>query len=50
MHSDIEISVVVRDNVQTDLDNRANILIVSKYGKEMDVSRKGIRALYAFSK
>lgn len=47
--SDSEISVIVRDNIQTDLDNRTNVLIVSKYGKKMDV-KQGVQAFYALSK
>ena len=47
--SDSEISVIVRDNVQTDLDNRTNVLIVSKYGKKMEV-KQGVQAFYALSK
>ena len=35
--------------MQTDLDNRSNVLIISKYGKEMEV-KKGIRAFYSISK
>lgn len=49
IQSDSEISVIVRDNVQTDLDNRTNVLIVSKYGKKMDV-KQGVQAFYALSK
>ena len=47
--SDSEISIIVRDNVQTDLDNRTNVLIVSKYGKKMEV-KQGVQAFYALSK
>jgi len=47
--SESEISVVVRDNVQTDLDNRSNVLFISKFGKDMEV-KKGIRAFYALNK
>lgn len=49
IHSERELAVTVRDAIQTDLDNRANVLLIQKYGQSMDV-RKGIRAFYALSK
>jgi len=49
LHSEHEISVTVRDAIQTDLDNRANILLLQKYGISMDL-KKGIRAFYVFHK
>ena len=49
LHSEHEISVTVRDAIQTDLDNRSNILLIQKYGINMEV-KKGIRAFYVFHK
>lgn len=47
LHSDIDISVTVRDAIQTDLDNRVNIMLIKKFGKEMNVKTgKGVRAFY----
>jgi hypothetical protein len=48
LHSEIELSVTVRDAIQTDLDNRTNILIIEKYGQELEV-KPGFRTLYTFS-
>ena len=48
-HSESEIAVTVRDAVQTDLDNRANILLIEKYGTELE-NRTGVRCFYHFSK
>jgi hypothetical protein len=51
LHTDTDISVTVRDAIQTDLDNRSNIMLIRKYGKEMDVQTgKGIRAFYLLEK
>jgi hypothetical protein len=47
--SEIELSVTVRDAIQTDLDTRANLILIQKFGKEMEV-KKGIRAYYTFDK
>jgi hypothetical protein len=48
IHSSNEINIVVKDALKTDIDERTNGMVVSKYGKEMDV-KKGIRAFYSFS-
>mmetsp|Transcript_33587 Transcript_33587/g.38165 ORF Transcript_33587/g.38165 Transcript_33587/m.38165 type:complete len:826 (+) Transcript_33587:44-2521(+) len=49
MHSEHELSVIVRDAVQTDLDNRTNCLLIEKYGKELEM-RRGVRAFNALSR
>lgn len=42
----------MRDAIQTDLDNKANSLIIEKFGKEMETKQgnQGVRALYHLSK
>jgi len=47
--SELEVNVTVRDAIQTDLDSRANILLIQKFGVNMEV-KKGIRAFYVFHK
>jgi len=49
IHSENEVNVTVRDAIQTDLDTRANILLIQKFGVNMEV-KKGIRAFYVFHK
>ena len=41
-------SVAVRDAIQTDLDNRTNVLIIERFGKELEVKR-GLRVLFTYS-
>ena len=48
MHSDNEVTVNVKDAIQTDLDNKTNALIIERYGQESEVKR-GVKALYTFS-
>ena len=48
LHSTIEVAVTVRDAVQTDLDNRTNLLIIDKFGQELE-NKKGYKLLYTFS-
>ena len=48
MHSTGEVAVTVRDAVQTDLDTRTNLLIIEKYGQELE-NKKGYKLLYTFS-
>ncbi|CAG9329557.1 unnamed protein product [Blepharisma stoltei] len=48
-HSVTEISVTVRDAIQTDLDNRTNVLLIEKQGTELD-SKTGVRCFYYLSK
>lgn len=48
MHSESELAVTVRDAVQTDLDNRCNIAILTTYGQELDKT-PNLKALYTFS-
>lgn len=48
-HSVTEISVTVRDAIQTDLDNRTNILLIERQGTELD-SKTGVRCFYYLSK
>jgi len=51
IHSEVGISVTVRDAIQTDLDNRVNTMLIRQHGKEMDVNTgKGIRAFYLLEK
>jgi hypothetical protein len=40
--------VTVRDAVQTDLDTRTNLLIIEKYGQELE-NKKGYKLLYTYS-
>ena len=47
-HSKEEVAVSVRDSVNTDLDVRANLLIMDKFGQEMKVTST-YRILYTFS-
>jgi len=49
LKSENEVNVTVRDAIQTDLDTRANILLIQKFGVNMEV-KKGIRAFYVFHK
>ena len=48
LHSENELAVTVRDAIQTDLDNRTNVLILEKYGQELE-SKRGFKTLYTFS-
>ena len=48
LHSETEMSVAVRDGIQTDLDNRTNVLIIERFGKELEVKR-GLRVLFTYS-
>ena len=48
MHCEHELAVTVRDAIQTDLDNRANIAILSKYGQELESKHK-VKSYYTFS-
>lgn len=43
---------MVRDAIQTDLDNKANSLIIERFGKEMETKQgnQGVRALYHLAK
>ena len=47
-HSAIEVSVTVRDAVQTDLDARTNLLVIDKFGQELE-NKKGYKLYYTFS-
>lgn len=47
-HSETEISVTVRDAIQTDLDARTNVQFIEKYGKELE-SKSGVKCFYFFS-
>ena len=47
-HSETEISVTVRDAIQTDLDARTNVQFIEKYGKELE-SKQGVKCFYYFS-
>jgi calpain-15 len=49
LHSDIELSVVVRDAVATELDPRTNILLIEKFGKELEY-KTGVRCFFQFNK
>jgi hypothetical protein len=48
LHSTSEVAVTVRDAVQTDLDTRTNLLIIERYGQELE-NKKGYKLLYTFS-
>jgi hypothetical protein len=48
LHSTQEVAVTVRDAVQTDLDTRTNLLIIEKYGQELE-NKKGYKLLYTYS-
>ena len=48
LHCEKELAVTVRDSIQTDLDNRTNQAIITKYGQELE-SMKGIKTFYTFS-
>lgn len=52
VHSSHETAVLVRDAIQTDMDNKASALIIEKYGKEMETKQgnQGVRAMYYHSK
>ena len=47
-HTDAELSVVVRDALQTDIDNKINILIIDKFGQDGD-NKGGVRSTFTFS-
>jgi len=47
-HSTVDLSVSVRDAVQTDLDMRTNLLVTDKFGQELEVTAN-YRILYTFS-
>jgi calpain-15 len=47
-HSETEISVTVRDAIQTDLDARTNVQFIEKAGKELE-SKQGVKCFYYFS-
>ena len=47
-HSETEISVTVRDAIQTDLDARTNVQFIERYGKELE-SKAGVKCFYYFS-
>ncbi|OMJ86345.1 hypothetical protein SteCoe_12132 [Stentor coeruleus] len=47
-HSETEISITVRDAIQTDLDARTNVQFIEKYGKELE-SKNGVKCFYYFS-
>lgn len=47
-HSAHEVSVTVRDAVQTDLDTRTNLLVIDKFGQELE-NKKGYKLFYTFS-
>ena len=47
-HSTVDLSVSVRDAVQTDLDMRTNLLVTDKFGQELEVT-PNYRILYTFS-
>ena len=47
-HSNIDLSVSVRDAIQTDLDTRTNLLTVDRFGQELEVTNT-YRILYTFS-
>lgn len=47
-HSNVDLSVSVRDAIQTDLDTRTNLLIVERFGQELEVT-PSYRILYTFS-
>lgn len=40
--------MTVRDAIQTDLDARTNLLIIERFGQELE-NRKGYKILYTFS-
>lgn len=48
IHCEQELAVTVWDAIQTDLDNRANIAIISKYGQELENKNK-VKSYYTFS-
>ena len=48
MHSEAELSVTVRDAIQTDLDNKTNELILQKYGHELE-NKAEFKTIYTFS-
>lgn len=52
IHSTREVSTTVRDAVQTDLDNKANSLIIQAKGTDMETSQQnqGVKAKYYLSK
>lgn len=52
IHSSSEVAVVVRDAIQSDLDNKSNAMIIERWGKEMETKQgnQGVRALYHLSK
>ena len=53
VHSDHEIQCTVRDSVQTDLDSKANAMIIDARGTDMETCQKenqGVIARYYLSK
>jgi hypothetical protein len=48
-HSDLPVSVKVKDAVTTDLDTRTSLLVMEKFGHEQKKSKQGYRLLYTFS-
>ena len=49
IHSSELLECKVKDAVQTDLDQRASLLVVEKFGQEIKKSEKGYRVLYTVS-
>jgi hypothetical protein len=47
MHSEVELAVIVKDSIQTDLENRANKLYVTNYGEEIKIEPSGVRMFFA---
>jgi hypothetical protein len=48
LHSEIELSMTVRDAIQTDLDARTNLLVIDRFGQELE-AKKGYKVIYTFS-
>ena len=49
LHSVEEISVTVRDAIQTDIDNRANVILLERFGAELD-NKNAVCCLYMEAK
>lgn len=49
LHSIEELSVTVRDAIQTDIDNRGNVILLEKQGAELD-NKNGVCCLFMESK
>lgn len=47
-HSASELTTTVRDAIQTDLDMRTNLLILDKFGQDLESDSK-YRIIYTFS-